>query len=436
MSAQRRVQNIMDVPLSVASYSPEQMEQQGIRAIDDIARLTPSLKFSRTSGVSGNNASDISIRGIASDVGSATTAIYIDDTPIQIRSIGYFGGNTYPLVFDLERIEVLRGPQGTLFGAGAEGGAVRFLTPAAGFRGIRACTRAAKSPRSATATRRTSWASPAARRSAKRVALRGGVWYRHDGGYIDRYNPTFTTRLEKDINDVDNYSGKIALGWRPTEALTVTPSFYYQKVESDGRPQYWQAQSDLDDEDYVTGIYNEEPSYGPIQSAGDQGRVRLRRHRSHLQHVLLPSRTLAGPGLRHVPQHAAIRQPIRHLRQQGCIERGRFPDARAAQLRAGSAAAVGAPRAARRLEHGRVLFTRRPGLDEPLRLRVHSRRALERRSSSILAVTTSMTPSKPRTSNTPRSRASTSKRRRASRQRWGSVSRATSSSSAKRATAR
>ncbi len=111
VTAQRRTQNIMDVPLSVASYSPAQLEQQGIRAIEDLSRLTPSLRFQRTAGVSGNNASDISIRGIASDVGSATTAIYIDDTPIQIRSIGYFGGNTYPLVFDLERIEVLRGPQ-------------------------------------------------------------------------------------------------------------------------------------------------------------------------------------------------------------------------------------------------------------------------------------------------------------------------------------
>jgi iron complex outermembrane receptor protein len=259
VSAQRRVQNIMDVPLSVASYSPEQLEQQGIRQIDDIARLTPSLRFSRTSGVSGNNASDISIRGIASDVGSATTAIYIDDTPIQIRSIGYFGGNTYPLVFDLERIEVLRGPQGTLFGAGAEGGAVRFLTPTPDFEESSLYARGeVSSIRNGDTTYELGVAGGAP--LSDTVALRGGVWYRHDGGFIDRYDPAFTTRLEKDINDADNYSGKVALAWRPTEALTVTPSFYYQKVESSGRPQYWQVQSDVDDEDYGTGIYNKEPS--------------------------------------------------------------------------------------------------------------------------------------------------------------------------------
>jgi outer membrane receptor protein involved in Fe transport len=249
----------MDVPLSVTSYSPEQMEEQGIRQIDDLSRLTPSLRFSRTSGVSGNNASDISIRGISSDVGSATTAIYIDDTPIQIRSIGYFGGNTYPLVFDLDHIEVLRGPQGTLFGAGAEGGAVRFITPSPSF------DKSSLYARSEFANIRNGGSTYEAGIAggtpiSDSLAIRGGIWYRHDGGYIDRYDPTFTTRLDEDINSADNYSGKIALGWKPTDELTVTPSFYYQKVDSDGRPQYWEANSDVDGQDFRTGIYNKEPS--------------------------------------------------------------------------------------------------------------------------------------------------------------------------------
>jgi len=259
VTAQRREQNIMEVPLSVTSYSPEQLEQQGIRQIDDLARLTPSLKFSRTSGVSGNNGSDISIRGIASDVGSATTAIYIDDTPIQIRSIGYFGGNTYPLVFDPERIEVLRGPQGTLFGAGAEGGAVRFITPAPSFEKSSLYARteiAGGSNAGTTYEAGVAGGTPI----ADNVAIRGAVWYRHDGGYIDRYDPTITRRLDKDVNAADNYSGKVALAWRALDALLVTPSVYYQKVESDGRSQFWETQSDVNGGDYVTGNYNPEPS--------------------------------------------------------------------------------------------------------------------------------------------------------------------------------
>ena len=75
--------------------------------------------------------SDINIRGIDSQAGTSTTGIYIDDTPMQSRHIGFGAVNVFPALFDLERVEVLRGPQGTLFGAGAEGGVVRFITPAA-----------------------------------------------------------------------------------------------------------------------------------------------------------------------------------------------------------------------------------------------------------------------------------------------------------------
>src|SRR5208282_822701 len=73
--------------------------------------------------------SDINIRGVDSTAGTSTTGIYIDDTPIQTRHIGFGSINAFPALFDLDRVEVLRGPQGTLFGAGAEGGVVRFITP-------------------------------------------------------------------------------------------------------------------------------------------------------------------------------------------------------------------------------------------------------------------------------------------------------------------
>src|SRR6516225_4815757 len=97
------------------------MDQKGIRDFQDIVRYTPGVSIDN----SATNA--ISIRGISSSGGAGTTGIYIDDTPIQMRSVGFNPDDTLPKTFDLERVEILRGPQGTLFGAGAEGGAVRYI---------------------------------------------------------------------------------------------------------------------------------------------------------------------------------------------------------------------------------------------------------------------------------------------------------------------
>jgi iron complex outermembrane receptor protein len=126
VTATRRSERLQDVPISVTAFSQEKMDVQGLRSIDDVTRLTPGVAFSRNgTGSSANyndESSDINIRGIDSAAGASTTGIYIDDTPIQSRHIGFGAVNAFPALFDLDRVEVLRGPQGTLFGAGAEGG--------------------------------------------------------------------------------------------------------------------------------------------------------------------------------------------------------------------------------------------------------------------------------------------------------------------------
>jgi iron complex outermembrane recepter protein len=258
VTSQRRAENIQDVPISITSFSTEAMDQQGIRAIDDLSRLTPSLTFSRTSGVAGNNGANISIRGIASDVGASTTAIYIDDAATQIRSVGYFSGNTYPRIFDLERVEVLRGPQGTLFGAGAEGGAVRFITPQPSFGDMQVYGRSELST-----TKNGSMSGElgvaVGGGISETLAFRASAWARRDGGYIDLIIPQTTNVVDEDINTEDTRSARLALTWKPIDTLEITPSIYYQQVESGGRSQFWERQSDLDDQDYRSGPTSPEP---------------------------------------------------------------------------------------------------------------------------------------------------------------------------------
>jgi iron complex outermembrane receptor protein len=122
VTSTRREENLSKVPISVTALTQEEMDTKGIKDITDVARFTPGINVDN----SGTGA--IAIRGIASSGGAGTTGIYIDDTPIQMRALAFNPDETLPKSFDIDRIEVLRGPQGTLFGAGSEGGTVRYIT--------------------------------------------------------------------------------------------------------------------------------------------------------------------------------------------------------------------------------------------------------------------------------------------------------------------
>ena len=133
VTATRRAERLQDIAVSATAFTQEKLDVQGLRSIDDLTRLTPGVTFQRDATTSAGNFndedSDINIRGVDSTAGTSTVGIYIDDTPIQGRHISFTSFNAFPALFDLERVEVLRGPQGTLFGAGSEGGTVRFIQP-------------------------------------------------------------------------------------------------------------------------------------------------------------------------------------------------------------------------------------------------------------------------------------------------------------------
>src|SRR5580658_2352334 len=131
VSATRRDESVDKVPISIAALGEEELSQSGIKNITDLAAATPGLEY----GISGNGFSSqftsITIRGMNSNTGSPVVGIYLDDTPLQTRYSGSgvaLTGSPYPVIFDLNRVEVARGPQGTLFGADSEAGTVRYIT--------------------------------------------------------------------------------------------------------------------------------------------------------------------------------------------------------------------------------------------------------------------------------------------------------------------
>ena len=280
VTASKRETKLMETPVSVSAFTSERIDTQGIRSIDDIARLTPGVSFGR-GDFRNPVASMMSIRGVWSNAGSSTTAIYLDNTPIQRRRLGAgaAGFNTYPLVFDLERVEVLRGPQGTLFGSSSLGGTVRYITPRPGLTDYSVYARSEMGFIDSGGPIYEAGVAVGGPIIEDKLGFRLSAFYRYDGGYVDRVNtdpepgeeayrtldldpttpPTvFPTRretkyvVEENANNFEREVIRGALLFAPTDDLEILASLYYQQFSHNDSSMYWEHLSDPDD-----GIYRQ-----------------------------------------------------------------------------------------------------------------------------------------------------------------------------------
>jgi iron complex outermembrane receptor protein len=124
VTAERRELSLQDTPISVVAFTSETMELKGIETMEDIATFTPNLDI-KGSRFSGNNDPTWQIRGLSGGggtTGERAVGLYVDGVYVP-RTTGPFLN-----VLDVDRIEVLRGPQGTLFGRNSTGGAIRIFT--------------------------------------------------------------------------------------------------------------------------------------------------------------------------------------------------------------------------------------------------------------------------------------------------------------------
>ncbi|HEY2179675.1 MAG TPA: TonB-dependent receptor [Caulobacteraceae bacterium] len=246
VTATRRAEALSKVPESVSAFTAAKMDIQGIKSFADVAKFTPGVSFDEDSH-------DITIRGIQSTAGSSTTGVYIDDTPVQARNLGFNSNNTLPAVFDLDRVEVLRGPQGTLFGAGSEGGTVRYITnqpSLTSFSGFAHGEAAWTDYGAPSYELGAAFGGPIAE---DKLAFRISAWGRRDGGYIDRVNYLDLSPVEKNANRVDTYALRLAFTWAPTPNFTITPAVNFEKREQHNHDTYWTAISDPGAGDFLNG---------------------------------------------------------------------------------------------------------------------------------------------------------------------------------------
>jgi iron complex outermembrane recepter protein len=284
VTATRREERLQDVPISILAFSQEKLDQEGLKNIDDLSRLSPGLNFQRngfsSSGNYNDEGSDINIRGVDSTAGTSTTGIYIDDTPIQTRHIGFGSINAFPALFDLADVEVLRGPQGTLFGAGAEGGAVRFISPEPDLKDMKIYTRLDAADTDGGAPSYEAGAAIGLPIIEGKLAFRASFSYRYDGGWVDRVDYTLSPNAaassppptpvyngvttDSNANYWETTTARLALKWQVTDDLEILPSFYYQHLHINDTAAYWVALSDPASNVYRNGNALTNPSHDPF----------------------------------------------------------------------------------------------------------------------------------------------------------------------------
>jgi outer membrane receptor protein involved in Fe transport len=237
VTATRRSSAISRVPLSVTAFTQATLDAKGARDISDVVRFTPGVSFDPVT----NN---VSIRGISSEAGAGTTGLYIDDTPVQVRNLGFNAENSLPELFDLDRVEILRGPQGTLFGAGSEGGTVRYITPQPGLADYSSYGRATASFSPDGAPSYDLGVALGGPIVKDVLGFRASVSHEFDGGYLDHVNYQTGAITDRNTNSVDVTTFRGALAYQPFAGLLITPSVFYQQRLKGDTDAYFPAMSD------------------------------------------------------------------------------------------------------------------------------------------------------------------------------------------------
>ncbi len=274
VTATRREESLSRVPISVTALTQENLDQRGIKDFSEVARFTPGVNFDN----SGTN--NISIRGIAGTGGAGTTGIYIDDTPIQMRALAFSPDEALPKSFDIDRVEVLRGPQGTLFGSGSEGGTVRYITTQPSLTKNSIYSRAEVSTTEGGDLSYEAGVAVGGPLVEGTLGARLTVWYRRDGGWIDHMDPYTLAIDDKNANHDETALLRLAALWAPNEHWSITPSIYYQSRQRHDNSTYWPLYSNPGSNSFVTADPNERNSpdkfYLPaLKIEGDIGSARL-----------------------------------------------------------------------------------------------------------------------------------------------------------------
>lgn len=239
VTAQKRSESEQTVPLSMTTFGAVALQQKAVVDFFDYGTKVPNLGFASTGDGMGT-ARTISIRGVSGD---NVTGFYVDETPLP--------DSLDPRILDIDHIEVLRGPQGTLYGARSMGGTVRIITKTPDFNDLSVTVHGAASDTDR--TDRGNYTGDVIANIpliADRVALRVSGFMDSEAGYFKRsyctnpstagtscfpqtMQPALTTTVDN-VGAVNNYGGALALNIKLSDDMTLTPRILQQKSTYNG----------------------------------------------------------------------------------------------------------------------------------------------------------------------------------------------------------
>jgi outer membrane receptor protein involved in Fe transport len=234
VTATRQTSTVNKVALSVSAVTQKNLDQQGIRNVADLSNQVPGFTF-RVSG--GDSNPNLTLRGIGANAlagtsGSApTTGVYIDDQPMMKRNANGLltgSGSPVPLLYDLDRIEVLRGPQGTLYGGSSEGGTLRFIMPSPSLTVYSGSARVGVSTVSGGGFGNEEGLAVGGPIVQDKLGFRVAGYRQDRPGWVNAYSEYDGHQTASGINKGSDYSLRGALLWQATPSFKATLSVFHQ----------------------------------------------------------------------------------------------------------------------------------------------------------------------------------------------------------------
>ena len=264
VTATRRSETLQKVPMPVSVMSYHDIQREHLQDFADYTADAPGFNVVNF----GAGLNELSIRGIASGSGqpSASVGVYVDDTPYGSSSVFAEGSLLTPDLdpADLDRIEVLRGPQGTLYGAGALGGVIRFITIPPDTENYSGRLEVGGSSVDGGGNGFDVHGMANLPLVKDKLAIRANVYDRTDPGFIDDAGLGRT-----DVNESKVRGGRVSLLWTPTDKTSLRVTALAQNLNSDGTP------SEALDPATLLPVYGDLQQRGPGGTGTFDARYRL-----------------------------------------------------------------------------------------------------------------------------------------------------------------